>query len=167
MLSKLRASLLACAGDIVFGMEDGTVSIFGLVLGVAASSTDRRAVLIAGCSGACAAAVSMMAGVYLEAETQAADGTVTASPLTRALWMLAADFLAAAIPIVPFAIFSVAQARYASAGITLMLLAGLGAGRAQIAGKRLMTTIIETTAIGVAAAIVGVAIGALLSNTLH
>ncbi|MDR3407491.1 MAG: VIT1/CCC1 transporter family protein, partial [Methylovirgula sp.] len=49
--------------------EDGTVSIFGLIFGVAATTTSTKAVLIAGASGAVAAAVSMMAGVYLDAET--------------------------------------------------------------------------------------------------
>ncbi len=47
-------------------MEDGTVSIFGLIFGVAATTTSSHAVLIA---GAAAAAVSMMAGAYLDAET--------------------------------------------------------------------------------------------------
>jgi membrane associated rhomboid family serine protease len=41
-------------------MEDGTVSIFGLIFGVAATMTSTKAVLIAGASGAVAAAVSMM-----------------------------------------------------------------------------------------------------------
>jgi VIT1/CCC1 family predicted Fe2+/Mn2+ transporter len=50
-------------------MEDGTVSIFGLVFGVAATTSSSAAILIAGASGAAAAAVSMMAGAYLEAET--------------------------------------------------------------------------------------------------
>jgi vacuolar iron transporter family protein len=69
ILARLKASLLASAGTVVFGMEDGTVSIFGLVLGVAATTSDSKVVLIAGASGAAAAAVSMMAGAYLEAET--------------------------------------------------------------------------------------------------
>jgi hypothetical protein len=69
IFERLKKSLVASAGDIVFGMEDGTVSIFGLVLGVAATTTDNMTVLIAGASGACAAAVSMMAGTYLEIET--------------------------------------------------------------------------------------------------
>jgi hypothetical protein len=68
-LSRLRASLAASAGEVVFGMEDGTVSIFGLVFGVAATTTDSAVVLIAGASGAVAAAVSMMAGTYLDLET--------------------------------------------------------------------------------------------------
>ncbi|HET9330354.1 MAG TPA: VIT1/CCC1 transporter family protein [Steroidobacteraceae bacterium] len=66
---RLSNSLKASAGTVVFGMEDGTVSIFGLVLGVAATTTHSLEVLVAGASGAAAAAVSMMAGAYLEAET--------------------------------------------------------------------------------------------------
>jgi VIT1/CCC1 family predicted Fe2+/Mn2+ transporter len=67
--ARIKASFRASFGDIVFGMEDGTVSIFGLVFGVAASTSDSRVVLVAGLTGAAAAAVSMMAGAYLDAET--------------------------------------------------------------------------------------------------
>src|SRR6516162_5601181 len=66
---RLRRSFADSAGTIVFGMEDGTVSIFGLVFGVAATTSDAKTVLIAGASGAIAAAVSMMAGAYLDVET--------------------------------------------------------------------------------------------------
>lgn len=65
----VKASFSASIGDIVFGMEDGTVSIFGLVFGVAASASNSQTVLLAGATGAAAAAVSMMAGTYLDVET--------------------------------------------------------------------------------------------------
>src|ERR1700688_1816135 len=52
---RLKSSLQASAGEVVFGMEDGTGSIFGLVFGVAATTNDQKAVLIA--------------GTYLDAET--------------------------------------------------------------------------------------------------
>jgi vacuolar iron transporter family protein len=68
LAQRIKASLVASAGNIVFGMEDGTVSIFGLVFGVAASAPDSRVVLLAGATGA-AAAVSMMAGTYLDVST--------------------------------------------------------------------------------------------------
>lgn len=67
--ARILASLKASIGDVVFGMEDGTVSIFGLVFGVALTTDDPRTVLIAGATGAAAAAVSMMAGSYLDAES--------------------------------------------------------------------------------------------------
>ena len=45
-------SFMSSLGAIVFGMEDGTVSIFGLVFGVAASATNSQVVLLAGATGA-------------------------------------------------------------------------------------------------------------------
>src|SRR5271166_5761066 len=223
---RLKASFLASAGDVVFGMEDGTVSIFGLVFGVAATTDQRSTVLIAGASGAVAAAVSMMAGTYLDVETRrdaakaasarmkaeverdpaAVVESVTArfraaglspdkadslvkwlsdpaslksvataldtspapdalqGPLVQSFWMLGADFLAAAIPIVPFAILPVAEGRVVSATVTLMLLIGLGVGRAWIGGRSVLRTVVETVSIGVAAALAGVAIGTAIAR---
>ena len=224
---KLKTSLQASAGEVVFGMEDGTVSIFGLVFGVAATTTDQKAVLIAGASGAVAAAVSMMAGTYLDAETgedqdkvmasritadlqndpgavlqrvtqrlqavgvasdQAAsvksfltsqpaalrgfamalampgDADSRQSPLVRSLWMLLADFLAAAIPILPFGFLPVSQGRVVSAIVTTLLLVALGVGRAKIGGRAIVRTVLETVSIGVAAALAGVAIGVFISH---
>ncbi len=68
-LEAVGKSFSDSIGDIVFGMEDGTVSIFGLVFGVASSATSSSAVLLAGATGAIAAAVSMMAGTFLDVES--------------------------------------------------------------------------------------------------
>lgn len=222
MLPRLKKSFVDSAGTIVFGMEDGTVSIFGLVFGVAATTSSSAAVLVAGASGAAAAAVSMMAGAYLDAETSrdeaaARDGGGDASvpedplatvstrlaaaglspqlsaalieavrrdanaltglsaalrgtsaapldPREQALWMLVADFLSAAVPIVPFMLLPVAEARVVSATITIALLVALGAGRARIGSRNTLRTGIETVSMGVAAALAGVAIGMLFSR---
>ncbi len=229
VLERLKTSFAASAGDVVFGMEDGTVSIFGLVLGVAATTTDNKTVLIAGASGAFAAAVSMMAGTYLEIETdrdktrgfnkelaneiaqkpdavinrvaaclrdagmddgqaklvtdlihtkpsllQGLASAVTAphssgtaqSPLAHALWMLIADFVSAATPIIPFALMPVPQARWVSSFITMLLLICLGVGRAGVGQRPMARTVMETVAIGVAAALAGVGIGLIISRAL-
>jgi VIT1/CCC1 family predicted Fe2+/Mn2+ transporter len=216
-LQSLRRSVVNSAGTIVFGMEDGTVSIFGLIFGVAATTTSTKAVLIAGASGAAAAAVSMMAGAYLDVETtrdqsqaialaagksdvslanrllgagltsqqsnalvaavrndgQAAEGLLLAlkgpvkaplDPLEQALWMLFADFFAAAIPILPFVFLPIGQARMVSAMVTVALLIGLGVGRAQLGKGRAVRTVTETVAMGVGAAIAGVAISVLIDH---
>jgi vacuolar iron transporter family protein len=224
-LRRLRSSLFKSAGTVVFGMEDGTVSIFGLIFGVAATTSNTATVVIAGASGAVAAAVSMMAGAYLDAETTrdamaarralvqsdltAQSGAIVASlpsrlaaaglteeqsaalagavahdpaalsglylaleaapedppgPWEQALWMLLADFAAAAVPIVPFVLFSVAQARVVSSVVTLLLLIGLGVGRARIAKRDTLRTVIETVAIGIAAALAGVGISLLVDR---
>ena len=69
LFRRLRDSLNLAIGDIAFGMEDGAVSIAGLVFGVAASTNDRSIVILAGAAGAVAGAVSMMAGTYLDVES--------------------------------------------------------------------------------------------------
>jgi VIT1/CCC1 family predicted Fe2+/Mn2+ transporter len=222
---RLRSSLVNSAGTIVFGMEDGTVSIFGLIFGVAATTSSTAAVVIAGASGAVAAAVSMMAGVFLDVETTrdtiaakraalqselARDANVIAgslparlaaagltqqqsaalagavkhdraalgglllalqgapeaplNPWEQAAWMLLADFLAAAVPILPFVALPIPQARVVSAVVTVALLVALGIGRARIAKRSLIRGVAETLSIGVAAALAGVAIGVLIDR---
>jgi VIT1/CCC1 family predicted Fe2+/Mn2+ transporter len=69
LTGRIRRSFVDSSGSIVFGMEDGTVSIFGLVFGVAVGAPDSHAVLLAGATGAISAAVSMMAGTFLDVET--------------------------------------------------------------------------------------------------
>jgi vacuolar iron transporter family protein len=224
-LKRLRRSFADSAGTVVFGMEDGTVSIFGLIFGVAATTTSTKAVLIAGASGAVAAAVSMMAGAYLDVETtrdeieakrtslqamsperlavslaslfakagltaeqssaltaavghdrRALGGLLLAlqgipqaplDPWEQALWMLLADFLAAAVPILPFVFLPIGEARIVSAVMTTALLIGLGIGRARIAERNLVRTVLETVSIGLAAAIAGVAIGVVIDRAFN
>jgi vacuolar iron transporter family protein len=226
-MSSLRgrfvASFRASFGDIVFGMEDGTVSIFGLVFGVAASTNDTRVVLVAGMTGAIAAAVSMMAGAYLDAETaldQAraesarnavddptlfesepmrdrllADGLspaavaaldavardhpdvpaalrsafdngrngTAASPLSHALWMFVSDLVAALVPVVPFALLPLREARYVSIACTAVVLVVLGIGRARIGRRPMLSTTLQTLGIAAAAGIAGVLVGSLFA----
>jgi vacuolar iron transporter family protein len=218
-LQRLRRSFINSAGTVVFGMEDGTVSIFGLIFGVAATTSSTKTVLIAGASGAAAAAVSMMAGAYLDAETtqdksdatvlaqghsaislssrlsdagltpqqssaltaavqsdrNAADGLLLAlkgaaierlNPVEQALWMLFADFFAAAVPILPFVFLPIDRARIVSGTVTVALLVGLGIGRAQLGRRNVVRTVVETVSLGIGAALAGVAIGVLIDHSL-
>jgi VIT1/CCC1 family predicted Fe2+/Mn2+ transporter len=61
----------------VLGANDGIVSTASLVVGVAAASSGRSAVLVAGVAGLMAGAMSMAAGEYVsvssQADTEAAD----------------------------------------------------------------------------------------------
>ena len=54
----------------VLGANDGIVSTAGLVIGVAAATTDRGAILTAGLAGLAAGAMSMAAGEYVSVSTQ-------------------------------------------------------------------------------------------------
>jgi VIT1/CCC1 family predicted Fe2+/Mn2+ transporter len=222
----IKASFAESIGDIVFGMEDGTVSIFGLVFGVAASASNSQTVLLAGATGAAAAAVSMMAGTYLDVETARGQARAQLSqeraeivhepekeakelderlrgagfddrergvivsalrrmpdtwlslesdikqlgsvekrnPLVQSLWMFAADLLAAAVPVIPFAFLALGPARTTSVVITGLLLVLLGIGRAKVAHTNLTLTILETVGIATAAAVAGLLIGKLVTR---
>jgi VIT1/CCC1 family predicted Fe2+/Mn2+ transporter len=82
---RVVSSFRRSAATVVFGMEDGTVSIFGLVFGVSAAASSSRAVLLAGATGTAAAAVSMMAGTYLDAESSDDQGKVALDDERRRL----------------------------------------------------------------------------------
>jgi VIT1/CCC1 family predicted Fe2+/Mn2+ transporter len=226
LAGRIHRSFLASVGSIVFGMEDGTVSIFGLVFGVAAAAPDSRVVLLAGGTGAVSAAVSMMAGTFLDVESTndqaavraaelksryeadpaqedqamhrrlvsagvseseaetvtgiisrhpesrlkiaaavdpGADEVTRQSPVVQSLWMFVTDLFAAAVPVIPFALFSLATARFVSLSVTFVLLVGLGIGRGVIGHRRILATIAETIGIAAAAAVAGLAIGKLIS----
>jgi len=223
--SRVRASLKTSIGDVAFGMEDGAVSIAGLVFGVAASTTDTHVVLLAGATGAAAGAVSMMAGTYLDvvsvrdrsaalrAEARRrigrdpasyarraeerlrragfsdAEAGATAAALARhpdaqlefvaafelglgsearespwahAAWMFVADLVAAATPVLPFALLGMDAARAASLVMTTLLLLVVGLGRARIGHRNIVATSIQTLAIAAVAAVAGIVIGRLV-----
>jgi VIT1/CCC1 family predicted Fe2+/Mn2+ transporter len=70
----------------VLGANDGIVSTASLIIGVAAASADKGAILVAGVAGLVAGAMSMAAGEYVSVSSQ--SDTEGAS-LTKESWELA------------------------------------------------------------------------------
>ena len=56
--------------DVIFGANDGLVSILALLTGVYGAATQSRLILIAGVAGAVAGAVSMGAGAYVSSKSE-------------------------------------------------------------------------------------------------
>ena len=56
--------------DVIFGANDGLVSILALLAGVYGAVTESRLILIAGVAGAVAGAISMGAGAYLSSKSE-------------------------------------------------------------------------------------------------
>jgi VIT1/CCC1 family predicted Fe2+/Mn2+ transporter/rubrerythrin len=56
--------------DVIFGANDGLVSILALVAGVYGAITENHPILIAGIAGAVAGAISMGAGAYLSSKSE-------------------------------------------------------------------------------------------------
>jgi predicted membrane protein (TIGR00267 family) len=94
-------------------------------------------------------------------------GHTAQNPWEQALWMLIADFLAAAVPILPFVFLPINAARIVSGAVTIVLLVILGIGRARIAKRDAIRTMIETVGVGVAAALAGVAISVLIDHAFY
>ena len=92
-----------------------------------------------------------------------AQDTTRQNPVVQSLWMFVTDLFAAAVPVIPFALFSLATARIVSLSVTFVLLVCLGIGRSVIGRRRVLPTIAETIGIAAAAAIAGLAIGRLIS----
>lgn len=70
----------------VLGANDGIVSTASLILGVAAASADKQAILIAGVAGLVAGAMSMAAGEYVSVSSQS---DTEAASLAKERWELA------------------------------------------------------------------------------
>jgi VIT1/CCC1 family predicted Fe2+/Mn2+ transporter len=56
--------------DLIFGANDGLVSILALVAGVYGAVTDSQLILVTGIAGAIAGTISMGAGAYLSAKSE-------------------------------------------------------------------------------------------------
>jgi VIT1/CCC1 family predicted Fe2+/Mn2+ transporter/rubrerythrin len=56
--------------DVIFGANDGLVSILALLAGVYGAATEGRLILIAGVAGAVAGAISMGAGAYVSSKSE-------------------------------------------------------------------------------------------------
>jgi len=70
-LERHYAERIGWLRAVVLGADDGIVSTASLILGVAAASTTRNAVLVAGVAGLVAGAMSMAAGEYVSVSSQA------------------------------------------------------------------------------------------------
>lgn len=78
LVGRVKESFRDSFGEIVFGMSDGTVSIFGLVAGMVAGAQSGEVIVLAGATAAIAATVSMMAGVFLDIESERDEAQVEA-----------------------------------------------------------------------------------------
>jgi VIT1/CCC1 family predicted Fe2+/Mn2+ transporter len=110
-------------------MEDGTVSIFGLVAGVSLTASSGRSVLVAGAAGEIASLMGRLRRTGLQSATlEAIDADLRQRP--------------AGLPELErnaaFAVLPLEQARVVSLLMTLVLLVPLGYGRARIGERKVL-----------------------------
>ncbi len=67
-------------------------------------------------------------------------------------------------PVLAFAFLPLAEARWVSLGMTLLLLIVLGCGRARIGQRAVLPTVLQTVGVAGMAAIAGILIGQLINQ---
>lgn len=156
--------------DLVYGANDGIITTFAVVAGVAGGSLSHVAVLIVGAANLAADGVAMGVGNLLAIRAYesalAADGLPEQEtyPWKHGLATLVAFVVAGILPLVPYMLPMPESVHLPwSAGLTMCALFGVGVARAAVTRDRWWKTGPEMLALGGIVAIAAYAAGALVA----
>ena len=156
--------------DLVYGANDGIITTFAVVSGVAGGQLSQVAVLVIGAANLAADGVSMGVGNFLairaDERARETDGLpeLEREPWKHGLATLVAFVVAGAIPLVPYVLPSFANDRLlVSTAATFGALYLLGAARALITRDRWWLTGLESLALGAVVAGAAYAAGRLVA----
>ena len=159
--------------DLVYGANDGIITTFAVVAGVAGGDLAATAVLVVGAANLAADGVAMGAGNVLairahESARAAEDlPEEEAYPWKHGLATLAAVVIAGAIPLAPYLIAVNGRSQLiASALLTLAALFGVGAARALVTRDPWWRAGLEQLTLGAVVAAAAFGAGALIAATL-
>ena len=159
--------------ELVYGANDGIITTFAVVAGVAGGNLPLRAVLIIGAANLFADGLSMAAGNYLairshESVLQTRDlPEEEAYPSRHAGATFLAFALAGAVPLTPYMIPGMPLDRFiSSVALTFLALFAVGASRALIANVRWWKAGLEMSGLGVVVATLAYGTGALIAAML-
>ena len=156
--------------DLVYGANDGIITTFAVVAGVAGGSLSQAAVLIVGAANLAADGVAMGVGNLLAIRANesalSADGLPEQEtyPWKHGLATLVAFVGAGVVPLVPYMLplGGGAHLRW-SALLTMASLFGVGAGRALVTRDRWWRTGLEMLVLGGLVAVAAYGAGALVA----
>ena len=158
-------------GDLVYGANDGLITTFAVVAGVAGAALSPAIVVVLGVANLVADGFSMAASNYLAIRSRGAveraEGLEISEPYpTRhALATFLAFVVAGAVPLLAFVLGVAPGARFPVAtALTLATLFGAGVARGLVAGGRWWVSGAEMLAVGAAAAGVAFALGRALAG---
>jgi VIT1/CCC1 family predicted Fe2+/Mn2+ transporter len=156
--------------DLVYGANDGIITTFAVVAGVAGGDLPTLAVLVVGTANLIADGVSMGAGNLLairaHESARAADNLPEqeAYPWKHGLATLLAFVVAGAVPLMPYLTpGDEGQRFYWSIVLTMVSLFGVGVARAAVTRERLWKGGLEMLVIGGLVALTAYAAGALVA----
>ncbi len=168
--TELKAIARHYLGDLVYGANDGIITTFAVVAGVAGASLSARVVLILGFANLLADGFSMGASNFLairsdEAARQAAgDTTREPYPIRHSTATFLAFVTAGALPLVSYVFLAGDKAFAPAVALTLATLFVVGAARTMVTNIRWWVGGTEMLTVGAVAAGLAYAIGALVSG---
>jgi len=166
-----RATAQHYIRDLVYGANDGIITTFAVVAGVAGGSLSTRAVLIVGAANLLADGLSMGAGNYLgiraEEGSRALQGLpeAEANPVRHGLATFLAFVVAGVLPLAPYLSNAKPHLLFTtSVGVTMAGLFGVGAARSVFSQESWWVTGLEMLGLGMVVALVAFAAGALAAS---
>jgi VIT1/CCC1 family predicted Fe2+/Mn2+ transporter len=159
-------------GDLVYGANDGIITTFAVVSGVAGAALDARTVLILGAANLLADGFSMGASNYLSIRS---DEAVRVSrgepvgepfPLRHGVATTGAFVLAGVIPLIPYVAAPPEQRFAVAVAATMGVLFLVGALRSAVTALRWWKAGLEMLAVGALAAAVSYGVGWLIAGLI-
>ena len=165
--------------SVAFGITDGVICLFGIIVGVARATSDPTAVIIAGVVGGIANAIGNSVGFFISQSTERAvqlhqtdgedNGLVHSE---REVWMSGisaffATILALIVLILPFFFLSIWQATAISFFTSMVLAFVLGGYVGRLESGRPLKSAVKYALFTVFGAAVSYGVGELLAIWLH
>jgi VIT1/CCC1 family predicted Fe2+/Mn2+ transporter len=157
--------------DLVYGANDGIITTFAVVAGVAGAALSARIVLVLGIANLVADGISMGASNYLgirsERATERSHGAVvdTTPPIAHGLLTFGAFVVAGAFPLVAYVLPIPTEHRFLAACLlTFTTQFVVGAARTFVTGQGWFVSGLEMLAVGAAAAGCAYWLGRMVSN---
>jgi VIT1/CCC1 family predicted Fe2+/Mn2+ transporter len=155
--------------DLIYGANDGIITTFAVVAGVAGGGLSRTAVLVVGVANLIADGLSMGVGNFLAIRANESARAASelpeeeAHPSRHAMATFLAFVAAGIFPLVPYFTNGVSSSRLvASAVVTLTALFAVGSARALVTVDRWWRSGVEMLSLGVLVALVAYGAGALV-----
>jgi VIT1/CCC1 family predicted Fe2+/Mn2+ transporter len=166
-----RATAQHYIRDLVYGANDGIITTFAVVAGVAGGALSPRAVLIVGTANLLADGLSMGVGNYLGIRAEEGSRSLQglpeaeASPVKHGFATLLAFVAAGSVPLTPYLAGIPANLLFTLSGcLTLAVLFGVGAARSIFSWEPWWRTGLEMLGLGMVVAVVAFAAGALAAS---
>lgn len=165
-----KAGFASQLHDLILGGQDGLVNVLGIVLGVAAATASTRIILISGLAATFAESISMGAVAYTSAkaarEYYLSVGKKAPkeydNPLHSGVVVGLSSIGGSIIPLLPFFFLPVTSSIWTALVICALSLFIVGSIKAKITIGTWWKSGLELSAIGMAAALAGYAIGTVL-----